>query len=46
MSTRLLHAVVDYAPSGLEHGEIMQQLHRHLDNPQEILIHFHSIVLA
>lgn len=43
MSTRLLHVVVDYAPSGLEFGEITQQLHRHLDHPAEILIHPTSV---
>ncbi len=43
MSTRLLHMVVDYAPSGLEFGEIIQQLHRHLDNPNDIFIHPTSV---
>lgn len=43
MSKRLLHAVVDYAPSGLEHGEILQQLHRHIEKPEEILIHFTTV---
>jgi hypothetical protein len=41
--SRLLHYVVDYAPSGLEFGEILQQLHRHLDKPEEILIHPTSV---
>src|SRR5690242_3470051 len=38
MSQRLLHVVMDYAPSGLEFGEIIQQLHSHLEKPEEILI--------
>lgn len=38
MSNRLLHVVVDYAPSGLEFGEITQQLHRFLDNPADVTI--------
>lgn len=43
MSTRLLHVVVDYEPSGLEFGEIIQQLHRHLDKPEDFLIHPTSV---
>ncbi len=38
MSNRLLHVAVDYEPSGLEFGEIIQQLHRHLDNPNDVFI--------
>ena len=37
MSSRILHIIVDYAASGLEFGEITQQLHRHLDNPKNVL---------
>lgn len=35
---RLLHIVMDYAPSGMEFGEIIQQTHRHLQNPQDVFI--------
>jgi hypothetical protein len=35
----LLHVVVDYAPSGLEFGEIYTQLHHHLNNPQMVQTH-------
>lgn len=43
MSKRLLHVVVDYQPSGLEFGEILQQLHNHLDKPEEVLMHPTSV---
>lgn len=38
MSHRMLHVVMDYSPSGLEFGEIIQQFHHHLAQPNETLI--------
>lgn len=38
MSTRLVHIVQDYAPNGLEFGEITQQFHRFLDDPKSVTI--------
>ncbi len=39
----LLHVVCDYAPNGLEFGEISVQLHRHLDYPHGVRIHPTSV---
>lgn len=38
MSQRLIHVVMDYEPSGLEFGEIIQQLHNGLDDGDDFLI--------
>ncbi len=42
-SSTLLHVVCDYAPNGLEFGEISVQLHRHLANPHGVRIHPTSV---
>jgi len=38
----LLHVIVDYAPSGMEHGEIYQKLHHFLDHPELVQTQFTS----
>jgi hypothetical protein len=40
---KFLHVAVDYAPSGLEFGEIIQRLHYHLDDPESVTIHQTSV---
>ena len=42
-SAVLLHVVCDYAPSGLEFGEISSQLQYHLDTPHGVRIHPTSV---
>lgn len=44
MSTpTLLHVICDYAPSGLEFGEISSRLHLHLTDPHGVRIHPTSV---
>ena len=44
MSTpTLLHVICDYAPSGLEFGEISSRLHLHLADPHGVRIHPTSV---
>ncbi len=38
MKKRLLHVVMDYAPSGLEFGEIIQQFNKYLEDQENVLI--------
>jgi hypothetical protein len=40
---KFLHVVQDYAPSGLEFGEIIQRLHFHLEDPDAVTIHQTSV---
>lgn len=40
---KFLHVVQDYAPSGLEFGEIIQRLHSFLDDPDSLKIHQTSV---
>lgn len=39
----ILHNIQDYAPSGLEFGEINNRLHFHLEKPHEVRIHPTSV---
>jgi hypothetical protein len=41
--TVLLHVICDYAPNGMEFGEISNRLHLHLDNPHGVRIHPTSV---
>lgn len=43
MSQRIIHVVQDYVSGGLEFGEITQQLHLHLDQPEHFYIHTTSV---
>jgi hypothetical protein len=43
MSHTLLHHIDDYAPNGLEFGEITQQLLMHLDHPEQVFVHNTSV---
>lgn len=43
MSQKLVHVVMDYAPSGLEFGEIIQNFHSHLTQPEQVYIHQTSV---
>jgi hypothetical protein len=40
---KFLHVVQDYAPNGLEFGEIIQRLHFHLEDPDSLTIHPTSV---
>lgn len=39
----LLHVVCDYAPNGLEFGEIFTRFHHHLQHPQNVTLHPTSV---